>query len=694
MSKNINLSLLFFFLFLLSLVSFGQVVSPPKWNIQLANPDLKVGAEAEIVLKASIPRNWYIYSNDFDENAGPVLTSLSLEGSKGISATEKLKPINPKKKFDEVWEADITYFSVAGEFRQKITVIEPNVEIKGTVEYQMCSDVTGQCILYEEDFTIKATAQGSDNITPSPSESSADNSNLEKSEPDSSVSATEPVQEKAEVIDGNQERSFVDLDDEGSKGGLLGFMFVAFLAGLAALLTPCVFPMIPMTVTFFTGRSKSRISGIRNAGIYGLSIIAIYTIAGTAVAAIQGPEFANWLSTHWLPNVFFFLIFIFFAFAFLGMFEITLPSSFVNKIDAKADKGGMAGIFFMAFTLVLVSFSCTGPIVGSILIKAAGGDFITPIAGMFAFSLAFAIPFTLFAVFPEWLNSLPKSGGWLNSVKVVLGFLELALAFKFLSVADQVYHWGLLDRDIYIAIWIVIFFLLGLYLLGKIRTKHDSPMDYIGVPRLMLAITTFVFVVYLIPGLWGAPLKALSGYLPPMATHDFNVMESRAGAVSKENQLGEIPKYADFLHFPHGIQGYFDYKQALAAAQKQGKPLFIDFTGHGCVNCREMEARVWSDPQVLQRLKEDFVMVALYIDERYELPEAEWYVSDYDGKEKKTIGKQNADFQITKFNNNAQPYYVILDHNEELLVKPKAYDTNILNFVSFLEEAKAEFGRR
>jgi thiol:disulfide interchange protein len=694
MSKYFKPSLLFFFLFLLSLTSFGQVVSPPKWNIQLANPDLKVGGEAEIVLKASIPRNWYIYSNDFDENAGPVLTSLSLEGSKGISATEKLKPINPKKKFDEVWEADITYFSIAAEFRQNINITEPNVEIKGTVEYQMCSDVTGQCILYEEDFTIKATAQGSANSTTTPTESPSDNSNLEKSEPDSSVSATEPVQEKAEVIDGNQKRSFVDLEDEGSKGGLLGFMFVAFLAGLAALLTPCVFPMIPMTVTFFTGRSKSRISGIRNAGIYGLSIIAIYTIAGTAVAAIQGPEFANWLSTHWLPNIFFFLIFIFFAFAFLGMFEITLPSSFVNKIDAKADKGGMAGIFFMAFTLVLVSFSCTGPIVGSILIKAAGGDFITPIAGMFAFSLAFAIPFTLFAVFPEWLNSLPKSGGWLNSVKVVLGFLELALAFKFLSVADQVYHWGLLDRDIYIAIWIVIFFLLGLYLLGKIRTKHDSPMDFIGVPRLMLAITTFVFVVYLIPGLWGAPLKALSGYLPPMATHDFNVMESRAGLVTTENQLGEIPKYADFLHFPHGIQGYFDYKQALAAAQKQGKPLFIDFTGHGCVNCREMEARVWSDPQVLQRLKEDFVMVALYIDERYELPEAEWYVSDYDGKEKKTIGKQNADFQITKFNNNAQPYYVILDHNEELLVKPKAYDTNIMNFVSFLEEAKAEFGRR
>jgi thiol:disulfide interchange protein DsbD len=694
MSKHIKLSLLLFFVFVFSQSSFGQVVSPPKWNIQLADADLKVGGEAEIVLKASIPRNWYIYSNDFDENAGPVLTSLSLDGSKGISATEKLKPINPKKKFDEVWEADITYFSIAAEFRQKIRITESNIDIKGTVEYQMCSDVTGQCILYEEDFTIKATAIGTSISSDAQLESTSESKAAEEVKSDTTLTEVGTVDESANENSPVQERSFVDLEAESDKGGLLGFMFVAFLAGLAALLTPCVFPMIPMTVTFFTGRSKSRISGIRNAGIYGLSIIAIYTIAGTAVAAIQGPEFANWLSTHWLPNVFFFLIFIFFAFAFLGMFEITLPSSFVNKIDAKADKGGMAGIFFMAFTLVLVSFSCTGPIVGSILIKAAGGDFITPIAGMFAFSLAFAIPFTLFAIFPEWLNSLPKSGGWLNSVKVVLGFLELALAFKFLSVADQVYHWGLLDRDIYIAIWIVIFFLLGLYLLGKIRTKHDSPMDYIGVPRLMLAISTFVFVVYLIPGLWGAPLKALSGYLPPMATHDFNVMESRAGAATESNQLGEIPKYADFLHFPHGIQGYFDYKQAMAAAQKQGKPLFIDFTGHGCVNCREMEARVWSDPQVLQRLQEDFVMVALYIDERYELPEAEWYVSDYDGKEKKTIGKQNADFQITRFNNNAQPYYVILDHKEELLVKPKAYDTNILNFVTFLEEAKDEFERR
>jgi thiol:disulfide interchange protein DsbD len=690
MSRFLPLSLIALLLFFFQVQSFGQLVSPPKWTIQLAEKDLKVGQDAEIVLKASIPMNWYIYSNDFDENAGPVLTTLSLEGSKGISVKEKLSPINPKKKFDKVWEADITYFSGIGEFRQKITITEPNVEIKGVVEYQMCSDVTGQCILYEEDFTIKATA-----VSDEPASANATMTQEPTVAPDSATRESTVAAQPTEADSASKEnRTVVTLDPEEGKGGLIGFMFVAFLAGLAALLTPCVFPMIPMTVTFFTGRAKSRAVGIRNAFIYGLSIIGIYTIAGTAVAAIQGPEFANWLSTHWVPNVFFFLVFIVFAMAFLGMFELTLPSGFVNKIDAKSDKGGLTGVFFMAFTLVLVSFSCTGPIVGSILIKSAGGDFITPIAGMFAFSLAFAIPFTLFAIFPEWLNSLPKSGGWLNSVKVVLGFLELALAFKFLSIADQVYHWGILDRDIYLAIWIVIFGLLGFYLLGKIRLPHDSKMEHIGVPRLMLAIVTFVFVVYMIPGLWGAPLKALSGYLPPMSSHDFNLLENGATGTSEVNTLDEVPKYADFLHFPHGIQGYFDYKQALAAAKKQGKPLFIDFTGHGCVNCREMEARVWSDPQVLQRLKNDFVMVALYIDERHPLPESEWYTSTYDGKVKSTIGKQNADFQITRFNNNAQPYYVILDHNEELLVKPKAYDTNIQNFVNFLEEAKAEFGRR
>ena len=470
---------------------------------------------------------------------------------------------------------------------------------------------------------------------------------------------------------------------------LWGFMVLAFLAGLAALLTPCVFPMIPMTVSFFTGRSKTRSEGIRQAFIYGISIIGIYTVAGTAVAAIQGPEFANWLATHWVPNVFFFGIFVVFALAFLGMFELTLPSSFVNKIDAKAEKGGLGGVFFMAFTLVLVSFSCTGPIVGSILISSAGGELVKPVLGMFSFGLAFAIPFTLFAIFPEWMQRLPKSGGWLNTVKVVLGFLELALAFKFLSIADLVYHWGILDRDVFLAIWIVIFSALGLYLLGKIILPHDSKMEHLGVPRLLLALLTFVFVVYMIPGLWGAPLKLLSGYLPPLTTQQFRF--NGTGASDTTSTSTETVLYGDLLKIPHGIPGYFDYEQALAAAKREGKPLLIDFTGHGCVNCRKMEENVWVDPQVLKRLKEDYVMVALYIDERLELPESKWYTSSYDGKEKKTLGKQNADFQITRFNNNAQPYYVILDHQEQLLATPRGYNTDIAAFVDFLDEARAKF---
>ena len=431
-----------------------------------------------------------------------------------------------------------------------------------------------------------------------------------------------------------------------------------------------------------------------------MSIIAIYTIVGTLVSVIFGPTFANWLSTHWLPNLFFFAVFIFFALSFLGLFEITLPSALVNKVDQEADKGGYYGIFFMAFTLVLVSFSCTGPIVGSVLVESASGQFAKPIVGMLGFSLAFAIPFALFAAFPQWLNSLPKSGGWLNSVKVMLGFLELALALKFLSVADQVYHWNILDREVYLALWIVIFALMGFYLLGKLRLPHDSPLKSVSVPRLMLSVVTFAFVVYLIPGLFGAPLKALAGYLPPMHTHDFNMpmliaqqQAANSGALltSSEADLCEEPKYDELLHFPHGIQGYFDYDQALACAQAQNKPIFIDFTGHGCVNCREMETRVWSDPAVLQRLKKDFVVVALYVDEKTELPESDWYTSEYDGKVKKSIGKQNADLQIRRFNNNAQPYYVLLNEQGELLAKPKAYDLSVPNFVEFLELGKKRF---
>jgi thiol:disulfide interchange protein DsbD len=378
--------------------------------------------------------------------------------------------------------------------------------------------------------------------------------------------------------------------------------------------------------------------------------------------------------------------------SFLGMFEITLPHWLVNKADAQADKGGYYGVFFMAITLVLVSFSCTGPIVGSLLVMSAGGETLKPISGMFAYSMAFALPFTMFAIFPNWLSTLPKSGGWLNSVKVCLGFVELALALKFLSIADQVYHWRLLDREIYLALWIVIFTLMGFYLLGKLKFSHDSDLPYLSVPRTLLAVVVFSFVVYMVPGLFGAPLKALSGYLPPQATQDFDLATNGSSAsAGATNTICEPPKYADFLTLPHNLQGYFDLEQAKKCAQEQGKPIFIDFTGHGCVNCREMEANVWSDPQVLKRLRENFVIAALYVDDKSELPQSEWYISTYDQKQKTTLGKKYADYQITKFNVNAQPYYVLMDAEENSLITPIAYEPNVQNFIKFLDAGVAAY---
>ncbi|MDA3867084.1 MAG: thioredoxin family protein [Salinivirgaceae bacterium] len=487
---------------------------------------------------------------------------------------------------------------------------------------------------------------------------------------------------------------------------LLSFFFLAFVGGLLAILTPCVFPMIPMTVSFFMSAGDNRARAKFQALVFALSIIGIYTIIGTVVAVTLGPSFANWLSTHWIPNVLFFLIFWFFAASFFGMFELTLPSWMVNKSDKQADRGGVGGAFFMALTLVLVSFSCTAPIVGAILVESAGGEILKPIIGMLGFALAFALPFGFFAFFPNMLRNLPKSGGWLNSVKVILGFLELALGLKFLSVADMTYHWGLLDREIYIALWIVIFSLMGLYLMGKIKFAHDSDVKFLSVPRLLMVIVTFSFVVYMIPGMWGAPLKALSGYLPPMKTHDFNIDEitrnnvklyaasstnTSGFSMTDQNSACEEPKYSDFLDLPHGLDGYFDYEQGMACAKAQDKPVFIDFTGHGCVNCRQMEANVWSDPRVLKLLRDEYVIIALYVDDKKKLAEEDWFTSEYDGKLKNTLGKKYADFQITRYNVNAQPYYVLLDHNENPLVKPRAYSLDADAFVKFLKDGVKNF---
>lgn len=650
---------LVFFLLLVVFTSQAQILQPVKWQYELSTQSFKPGDEVELIFKAVIDKNWHLYSSDFDPELGPMVTTFTFEPNDTYELVGGLRAINPKKGYDEVFEGDYTYFEGTGEFRQTIKVLKSSLRFEGTYEYQVCSDVDGRCIPFDTEFTQKEFGL-------------------------TSVEKKSEVKTEATY----QEPGYTSPEDRG----LWGFMLFAFVTGLLALVTPCVFPMIPMTVTFFLKEQEKGGNGRRKAVAFGIFIIFIFTVLGTLTAFLLGAEALNELATEWWLNLGIFIIFLVFALSFLGLFEITLPHQLVNKIDAQSDRGGLAGVFFMAFTLALISFSCTFPIVGSVLVLSAQGEFIKPILGMLSFSLAFALPFTLFAFFPEWLHKMPKSGGWLNSVKVILGLAELALGLKFLSVADQAYHWGILDREIYLAFWIVIFTIMGLYLLGKVRLPNDSPMEHVGVIRLLLAIATFTFVVYLIPGMWGAPLKALSGYLPPMTTQDFNISESGMGVMSPDKStICDNPKYADFLHFPHGLQGYFDYNQAIACAREQHKPLFIDFTGHGCVNCREMEARVWSDPKVLQRLQENFVLVALYVDDRTKLPETEWYTSSYDHKVKKTIGKQNADFQISKYNNNAQPFYVILNQNEELVINPRAYDLSIEGFVAFLDEASRRY---
>ena len=475
-----------------------------------------------------------------------------------------------------------------------------------------------------------------------------------------------------------------------------GLILQAILWGFAMLLTPCVFPMVPMTVSFFLKGSESVAQGRFKAGMYGLFIVLLYTlpiallivitriIGGESVTA----DIFNWIATHWLPNILFFIIFMVFAASFFGAFEITLPQSLVNKSDKGSDKKGLAGVFFMALTLVLVSFSCTGPIVGNVLIQAtsSNGAWWIPIVTMLAFSIAFALPFTLLAFFPSLLKDLKKSGGgWLNTVKVVMGFIEVALGFKFLSMADQTYHWGLLDREIYLAIWIVTFALLGFYLLGKLKFAHDDDVPHISVTRLSLAIVVFSFVVYMVPGMWGAPLSGLSGYLPPISTQDYILSPGgTANVVTVDAPAKSEAKKYDFLHLPHNLDGYFDLEQGLEAAKELGKPVFVDVTGHACVNCREMEQRVWSDPAALDILRNEYVIVALYVDDKHKLDKEDWVTDAETGKVYKDLGRVNSYIAREKFNVNAQPNYVLLSPDGEILVPTHSYDLSVDNFINFL----------
>ena len=687
------------FILLFAGLAQGQILKPVKWKFETKSK----GKFTELYLIASIEPHWHLYSQFIGEG-GPIPTSFKFEKNVSIALEGKVEERSKVlSSFDKNFNMDLKYFEQKAVFVQKISVLKPTT-VKGSLEFMVCDDK--QCLPPDEiEFSfkvepIKGTQKAESTssslldtaaVSEKPSESTEkpeQSSYVETKDSNASKSVSEKNTSTVETTASINATSSEKKEDQGF--GM--FLVFAFLGGLAAVLTPCVFPMLPMTVTFFTKQSENSSKGIRTALIFGGSIILIYSLIGALFGVLgAGADFANWLSTHWLPNILFFIIFIVFALSFLGLFEITLPHGLVNKIDQKSDMKSLVGVFFMAFTLVLVSFSCTGPIVGSLLIEAVGGQVMKPVLGMASFSFGIALPFMLFAAFPSMLTNLPKSGGWLNAVKVVLGLLELALAFKFLSIADQVYHWGILDREVYLCIWIVISGILGLYLLGKIKLPHDSELKTVGVPRLILAIASFSFMIYLIPGLWGAPLRALSGYLPPQTSLDFDLYNQKGNSQSSNSTITEEIKFKNLFHLPHQLEGFFDYKQALAYSKKVNKPLFIDFTGHGCVNCREMEANVWSNPEVLRQLREDFVIVALYVDDKTELPESDWYASTYDNSVKKTIGKQNSDLQVTKFNGNSQPYYFIVDNEGNILGKPHAYDKNVSHFLEFLNTGKKLF---
>ena len=804
-----------------------RVEQPVKWSI---NSDK--GEDGILLIKLTgnfDPERpeWHIYGLGPYDN-GPTPTSLVVEAS-GASANSGSfelvgKPylLTPeKRKYDEMFGMEIGICEDKVIIAQKVRVLSADsVSLLAIVEWQACDDQS--CLPpTDKEFLIKlpgapkavakpaaksatesgsqgasagVTANGSSSGQPVAGDSGKGSNTSSVSSDVSGGSAAVGVDsgdssgsvaggiagDELAASDGLASGEELASGDAagfspGSAGedkSMWGVIIEAIIWGFVALLTPCVFPMVPMTVSFFlkqsqegqarelaagdgssggsgsagsgaaggagsaqTGESVSRSSSSRSsssrsssargrimASFFGLSIIALYTLPIAAIIVITyfaggeavTADIFNWLATHWVPNVLFFLIFMVFAASFFGAFEIVLPSWLVNKSDSKSDKGGYAGVFFMALTLVLVSFSCTGPIVGTILIKSTQGEIWEPIITMLAFSAAFALPFTIFAFAPSLLKDLPKSGGWLNSVKVVLGFIEVALGFKFLSVADQVYHWGLLDREVYLAIWIVVFTLMGLYLLGKLRFAHDSPTEYITVKRLAFSIITFAFVVYMIPGMWGAPLKSLSGYLPPMSSQDFRTAQvggvgggtydaggqgvngqypaganALMGATSASHSLraqGVVPMYSDFLHLPHGLEGFFRYEEGMEYARKVGKPVFIDFTGHGCVNCREMEARVWSDPRVLKLLREEFVLIALYADDKKTAVESDWVTSE-SGRVLKSIGKINANLAMSKYNVNAQPYYAIIDPaTEGHLTEPRGYNLDVNAFVDFLEK--------
>ena len=637
-----------------------------------------------VLFTANIARGFHSYSTK-DEYSPTEILDAEVKGGELAGA---LQEIGTPKDID----GSLAYEG-SMQIAQNIRLTSDTAVYSGTIFSNACN--VGNCKPEYYDFEITITKDSKAVATPAKpkdlkqgtaSEASA---NDNAAVPAASLSTQDTGSDTGIAAPAQSNES----SSQQEKSSIWSLILEAVLWGFAMLLTPCVFPMVPMTVSFFIKGSGTPAQGRFKASMYGLFIVLLYTvpisviilltriIGGDAVTA----DIFNWLATHWLPNIIFFLVFMVFAASFFGAFEITLPSKWTNAADKNSDKSGLGGIFFLALTLVLVSFSCTGPIVGTVLIKSTQGEFWAPMVTMLAFSIAFALPFTLLAFFPSLIKKVKKSGGnWLGSVKVVLGFIELALGLKFLSTADQTYHWGILDREVYLALWIVIFSLLGLYLLGKIRFSHDEKVETIGVPRLALSIAVFSFVVYLSPGMWGAPLKALSGYLPPITTQDFVLgAQGTANTVSMVSDQSKENRYN--LELPLGLSGYFTLEDGMKAAQKEGKPIFVDVTGHGCVNCREMEARVWSDPRVLKILKEKYIIVALYNDDKQKLDQSDWVTDAQTGKVYKDLGRANSYIARTRWGVNAQPNYILLSPSGEQLVPVRGYDLSVDGFIAFLQ---------
>jgi thiol:disulfide interchange protein len=703
--KKINIFLFLIFVLAIFQGTSAQVLDPVDWKFEYKRISDK---EIDLLFRAEIENKWHLYSQDIDEG-GPIPTSFTFNPSEKYQLSGKTVEISkPEVIHDPSFGMDLKMFSHEAVFKQKILLLtDQDFMLEGNIEYMSCDDK--RCLPPDDEkfsFDLKimsaglqAAQEGAPLKTADHQLNLGDDTSVNPSGDSVGTSTIEP--ETTSSGSGIAASGNSAADKTGNSRSLWLFFLISFAAGLAALLTPCVFPMIPMTVTFFMREGRKKIKGIMIGMVFGISIILIYTSIGFIVSLTSiGPDAANFVSTHWIPNLIFFILFLLFAASFLGMFELVLPGKWINTSDRQADKGGYIGAFFMAFTLVLVSFSCTGPIVGALLVQSAGGLALKPILGMFGFSLAFALPFTLLSIFPAWLSGLPKSGSWLNSIKVVLGFIVLAFSLKFLSTIDQTCHLGILGRDIFLAIWIVIFSMLGFYLLGKLKFASDSDLPHISIPRLFLSIITFSFVVYLVPGLFGAPLKGMASLIPPL--NDESFVLSQTGDITSGKQGSDKiaspgncgpAKFSDFLQLPYDLQGYFDYEEGISCAKQLNKPVLLDFKGHSCSTCKVMEAKVWSNPKVLKRLRQNFVIIALYVDDKTRLPESEWITSDSDRTMKKTLGKKNLDFQITQFNTNTLPYYVIVDHEGKPLTSPMGYELDIRKFIDFLDEGVNNFNK-